>query len=154
MRTFVKKTMPIFVASDHAGVELKEFIVRYLQEQGHAIHDYGAHAVESVDYPDYAHQVASAVSSTEHAVGILICGTGNGMSMVANKYGGVRCALCWNVEIALLARQHNNANILAMPARFVSAHEAIEMVACFLATEFEGGRHQARIDKIELVRSN
>lgn len=140
--------MIIGMASDHAGFELKEYIKKELFSMGYDVKDYGTHSEESVDYPDYAHPLASDISDGKLRIGILICGTGNGISMTANKHRNVRCALCWEPEIARLARQHNDANVLAMPGRFVSDEEAVEMVKTFLSTAYEGGRHQRRIDKI------
>jgi ribose 5-phosphate isomerase B len=136
------------LGSDHAGFELKEFIKKYLIDKGFEVIDFGTNSIESVDYPDFAHPVASAVNDNDFERGILICGSGNGVSIVANKYPNVRAALCWKEELAVLARQHNNANILSLPARFISTDEAIKIVDLFLNTPFEGGRHQKRIDKI------
>lgn|ERR1035437_337781 len=138
------------LGSDHAGFELKEFIKKYLIDKGFEVIDFGTNSIESVDYPDFAHPVASAVNDKDFERGILICGSGNGVSIVANKYPNVRAALCWTSELAVLARQHNNANILSLPARFISTDEAIKTVDLFLNTPFEGGRHQTRIDKISL----
>ncbi|NWJ52713.1 MAG: ribose 5-phosphate isomerase B [Bacteroidetes bacterium] len=138
------------LGSDHAGFELKETIKKYLIDNGFDVIDFGTGGITSVDYPDFAHPVASAVNNNEFERGILICGSGNGVSIVANKYKNVRAALCWNRELAELARQHNNANILSLPARFISTDEAIKTVDLFLNTSFEGGRHQTRIDKISL----
>ncbi len=136
-------------ACDHAGFELKNFLMEYLRQKGFEIRDFGTNSTDSCDYPDYAHPLASAVENGE-CIGFAICGTGNGISMTANKHQGVRCALCWDVEIAALARQHNNANICGMPARFISKELAVEIVETFLKTEFEGGRHERRINKIPL----
>jgi ribose 5-phosphate isomerase B len=140
------KIVPI--GADHAGYELKEEIKLFLQEKGIEVEDFGCHSTESIDYPDYGHPVAEMVENNPGMMGILICGSGNGINMTANKHQGVRSALCWNKEIAELARLHNDANIIALPARFVTVKEAIEMVSIFLDTSFEGGRHQNRIDKI------
>ncbi len=134
-------------ACDHAGVELKIFLVEYLKQKGYEIMDFGTNSTESCDYPDFAHPLAEAVEA-EKCVGFAICGSGNGISMTANKHQGIRCALCWDVEIASLARLHNNANICGLPARFISKELAVEIVEAFLKTDFEGGRHQRRIDKI------
>lgn len=142
--------MIIGMASDHAGFELKEYIKKELFSMGYDVKDYGTHSEESVDYPDYAHPLASDISDGKLRIGILICGTGNGISMTANKHRNVRCALCWEPEIARLARQHNDANVLAMPGRFISKEKALESVKVFLDTDFEGGRHQRRVDKINL----
>lgn len=136
------------IGCDHAGFELKENIKQYLQEQGYEVKDYGCYSEESIDYPDFGHAVANDVENTSNRLGILICGSGNGISMTANKHQGIRCALSWKKEIAELARQHNNANILSMPARFISEEEAKAMVDVFFTTEFEGGRHERRVNKI------
>lgn len=141
-----KKLIPI--GADHAGFQLKEVIREYLIGKGFEVRDFGCYSEESIDYPDFGHPVASMVEENSGMLGILICGSGNGINMTANKHQGIRSALCWKKEIAELARQHNNANVLAMPARFISVDEAKEMVDVFLSTEFEGGRHQNRIDKI------
>jgi ribose 5-phosphate isomerase B len=140
------KIVPI--GADHAGYELKEEIKLFLQEKGIEVEDFGCHSTESIDYPDYGHPVAEMVENNPGMMGILICGSGNGINMTANKHQGIRSALCWNKEIAELARLHNDANIIALPARFVTVNEAMEMVSIFLDTSFEGGRHQNRIDKI------
>lgn len=140
--------MKISIGNDHAGTAYKETIVAFLENLGHTIENYGTNANDSVDYPDFIHPVAQDVESEKADLGIIICGSGNGANMTANKYQGVRSALCWNEEIVALARQHNNANILSIPARFVSQQEALEFVKLFLNTDFEGGRHQKRIDKI------
>lgn len=144
------KNSPLGMACDHAGFELKEYIKKELVSRGYEVKDYGTHSGESVDYPDYAHPLAADVSEGKIKAGILICGTGNGISMTANKHKDVRCALCWEPEIAKLARQHNDANILALPGRYISPEKALETVFVFLETGFEGGRHQRRIDKINL----
>ncbi len=139
----------IAVCSDHAGYELKQTVMKHLNDQGVIkLKDFGAYSSESSDYADYAHPMASAVESAEFEFGISICGSGNGISMTVNKHQGIRAALCWNTEIAALARQHNNANVLSLPARFVSEEEALKMVDLFFSTDFEGGRHKTRIDKI------
>jgi len=140
--------MKISIGSDHAGFEMKELVKTYLSALGHSFHDYGTYSAESTDYPDYAHAVASAVEEEQDGRGILLCGSANGVCMTANKHAGIRAALCWTAEIASLARQHNNANILCIPARFVSEETAKEMVTTFLNTAFEGGRHSKRVDKI------
>ena len=139
---------PIEVGSDHAEFEYKSEIIAFLRAKGFVAKDFGAHSSHSADYPDFAHPVASAVESGEAACGILICGSANGVSITANKHQGIRAAICWLPEIASLARQHNNANVLCLPARFVTIKEAEAMVDAFLATAFEGGRHAKRIDKI------
>ena len=140
--------MKIAIGSDHAGYELKEELEVRLVESGYSVHDLGTHGPESVDYPDFAHLVALAVECGTDNLGILICGSANGVCMTANKHKGIRAALCWTAEIARLARQHNDANIICLPARFVSADEAWSMVEAFLHTPFEGGRHQKRVEKI------
>ena len=141
--------LKIAICSDHAGFELKQIVNQYLiDKKPVAYHDFGTHTAESCDYADFAHPMASAVEQGEFDFGISICGSGNGISMTVNKHQGIRAALCWNEEIARLARLHNNANVLSLPARFVSVEEALKMVDAFFTTDFEGGRHQGRIDKI------
>lgn len=135
------------MGSDHAGYELKAKLEKLLVAGGLKVHDHGPHTADSVDYPDYAHPVATQVEA-EGILGVLICGSGNGVCMTANKHAGIRAALCWNKELAMLARQHNNANILCIPARFVSEAVALEMAEAFLTTAFEGGRHATRVNKI------
>jgi ribose 5-phosphate isomerase B len=137
----------ISLGCDHAGYSLKENLKASLQAAGWQVNDHGTHGDASVDYPDFAHPVAEEVASSD-GLGILICGSGNGVCMTANKHSGIRAALCWNVELAILARQHNQSNILCLPARFISEDLAREMVAAFLTTEFEGGRHANRVNKI------
>lgn len=144
------KGKPIGLASDHAGFECKQTIIQWLKEKGFPLKDFGNHSRESCDYPDFAHPLAVAVERGECAVGIAVCGTGNGISMTLNKHQGIRAALCWNKEIAVMARAHNDANILSLPGRYLTAEEAEEIVETFLNTPFEGGRHQRRIDKIPL----
>lgn len=138
----------IGIASDHAGYELKEFVKQYLQEKGTEFKDFGTYSTDSCDYPDFAHPLALAVESGECYPGIAICGSGEGISMTLNKHQGIRAALCWIPQIAHLARQHNDANVLVMPGRFISTEEARAILDEFFATPFEGGRHQGRIDKI------
>ena len=138
----------IAIASDHAGFERKQTVLKYLQDQGIEYKDFGAFSEESSDYPDFAHPLAQAVSKGEFTLGITLCGSGNGINMTANKHPGIRSAICWMPEIAALARQHNNANVCALPARFITDGQALEIVDTFLGTEFEGGRHQRRINKI------
>ena len=138
----------IGIACDHAGYEMKEFLVGYLDAMGYEVLDFGTHSPESVDYPDFAHSLAEAVESGELQRGIGLCGSGEGMAMTLNKHRGIRAGLCWNTEVATLVRQHNDANILVLPARFVSNDEAVAMLDAFLATPFEGGRHQRRLDKM------
>ena len=141
-------TQIIPIGADHAGFQLKETIIKHLTAKGMHLEDFGCHSEQSIDYPDYAHPVAAKVEANEGMLGILICGSGNGISMTANKHQGIRSALCWKPEIAALARQHNNANILTLPARFLSEAEALEIVDTFFSTDFEGGRHQNRVEKI------
>jgi ribose 5-phosphate isomerase B len=140
--------MIIPIGADHAGYVLKEQVTAYLKEKGYEIKDFGCYSEESIDYPDYGHPVAEIVENNPGMLGIVICGSGNGINMAVNKHQGIRSALCWIKEIAQLAREHNDANILALPARFISFDEAKEMVDIFLNTPFEGGRHQRRVDKI------
>jgi len=139
--------MKVIIGSDHAGFEMKEALKQWLHLQSVILEDVGCHSDQSVDYPDYAHVVAQKVES-EDSVGILLCGSANGVCMAANKHKGIRAALCWNREIAILARQHNDANIVCIPARFVSIDDAKSVVEAFLNTSFEGGRHQNRVNKI------
>lgn len=136
------------LGSDHAGFPLKEFLSLRLRNAGYIIHDFGTYSDESTDYPDYAHLLGSAVNKGEFERGIVMCGSGNGVNMVVNKYPGVRGALCWNSEQAQLTRQHNDANVLSLPARFIDFEEAWKAVELFLDTDFEGGRHQRRVDKV------
>ncbi|WP_251620909.1 ribose 5-phosphate isomerase B [Odoribacter lunatus] len=140
--------MKIAIACDHAGFEYKEKLVGYLENSGNEVKDFGTYTSESMDYPDTVHPLAGEVEKGEFEKGIVLCGSGNGVSMTANKHQGIRCALCWNVEIAWLARLHNDANVCAIPARFIAYEEAEEIVSRFLTTEFEGGRHQRRVEKI------
>ncbi|MDR1699445.1 MAG: ribose 5-phosphate isomerase B [Prevotellaceae bacterium] len=146
------KNLKIALANDHAGFCRKNEIRTFLEGKVAEIKDFGCFSTESCDYPDYAHPLATAVENGEFDFGITVCGSGNGINMVVNKHQGIRGALCWNVEIAKLARQHNNANVMAIPGRFVSKDEAIAMVDAFLNTAFEGGRHQLRIDKIPMPK--
>jgi ribose 5-phosphate isomerase B len=138
----------IYIAADHAGFDLKERIKTFLKTIQLEVKDFGTYSSESMDYPDVIHPIAKEIDKKENQKGIIICGSGNGVNMVANKYKNVRSALCWNVEIAQLARQHNNANILAIPARFISEDMALQIVSAFITTDFEGGRHQTRVEKI------
>lgn len=140
--------MKIAIGNDHAGTDYKNAIISYLESQDITVKNYGTNSNDSVDYPDFVHPVAKDVESKAADLGIIICGSGNGASMSANKHQGVRSALCWTNEIAKLAREHNDANILSIPARFTSLPQALEMVKTFLETDFEGGRHQRRVDKI------
>ncbi len=146
--------MKIAFASDHAGYELKQHLMDMMRSRGYETVDFGTHSTESCDYPDYAHPCAVAVEKGDCAFGIAMCGTGNGISMTLNKHQGIRAALCWKPEIAALAKQHNNANILVLPARFVTQLEADSIVDAFLDATFEGGRHQRRIDKIPVAGCN
>ncbi len=142
----------IVIGSDHAGYECKEYIKDFIKQSspGFAMMDVGTHSIDSVDYPDFAHQVAMKVAAGEVDSGIVICGSGNGVCITANKHAHVRAALCWTPEIAALARQHNNANVLCIPARFVSHETAAKIVETFMNTSFEGGRHERRVEKIDL----
>jgi ribose 5-phosphate isomerase B len=140
--------LKIGIASDHAGYDCKVAIIKWLADQVTVLHDFGTHSTESVDYADFGHPLAAAVEKGDFDYGIAICGSGNGINITVNKHPGIRAALCWQPELAALARQHNDANILSLPGRFVSQEQAIEMAKIFLSTDFEGGRHQRRIEKI------
>ena len=140
--------MKISIGNDHAGVSYKEAIIAYLEEKGFEVQNYGTDTEDSVDYPDYIHPVAKDVSDGKADLGIIICGSGNGAAMTANKHQKVRAALCWTKEIVALAREHNNANILSLPARYISIPQSLAMVETYISTDFEGGRHQGRIDKM------
>ena len=142
---------PIAIGSDHAGFELKMELVQWLNKNEYQLMDMGVYENKSVDYPDYAHPVAKAVEEGEAEFGILLCGSANGVCMTANKHTGIRAAICWQTEIAKLARLHNNANILCLPARFISEAEANEITEAFLNSSFEGGRHEMRIQKLESI---
>lgn len=144
------KTKTIALGCDHGGYALKEYLKIKIAESGYSVRDFGTFSSDSIDYPDFAHPVASSVNNGQFSIGILICGSGNGVCMTANKYAGIRAALCWNTELARLSRQHNDANILCLPGRFITENEALRAVMSFLTTDFEGGRHQARIEKIPL----
>ena len=144
----ITTTMKISIGNDHAGPEYKKAIVEMLKAKGHEVTNYGTDSADSVDYPDFGHPVATDVETGKAQLGIVICGSGNGINMTVNKHQGIRAALCWTKEIAALARQHNDANIISIPARYTSINQAVEMVETFLNTEFEGGRHQNRVDKI------
>lgn len=146
--TILKPNIPVALCSDHAGFEMKQAVADYLKQQGIAYKDFGTYSTGSCDYPDFAHPCAEAVESGACYPGIAICGSGEGISMTLNKHQGIRAALCWLPEIAALSRQHNDANVLSMPGRFITAEQALEIVKTFLSTSFEGGRHQRRIDKI------
>lgn len=139
---------PIAIGSDHAGFEYKTALISFLEGKGIAFKDFGTHSTDSVDYPDFAHPVALAVENEEASFGILLCGTANGVAITANKHQHIRAAICWGEEIAQLVRQHNNANILCIPARFVSEATAEKMLQVFMDTPFEGGRHANRVNKI------
>lgn len=140
--------MKIAIGSDHAGFDLKSKVAGWLKENFTDLKDYGTFSVESVDYPDFAHKVAGEVEKGLYDLGVLICGTGIGVDMTANKHQGIRSALCWNKDIAKLAKSHNNANVICLPGRFITFEEAKEILETFLNTQFEGGRHQNRINKI------
>lgn len=139
----------VSIGCDHAGVDYKKFLVELLQSKGMDVKDFGTHSADSVDYPDFAHPVAENVTNNPESLGVLICGSANGVAITANKHQGIRAALCWKAEIASLARQHNNANIVCIPARFVSEEEAKAILTTFLDTPFEGGRHSNRVNKID-----
>ena len=138
----------IGVACDHAGFEYKESVILHLKSRGYTVIDYGCFSKDSVDYPDFAHQLAQSIENGSNELGIQFCGSGNGINMSSNKHKGIRSALCWEVEIAELARLHNDANVCTMPARFISLEKVLLIIDVFLSTEFEGGRHQRRVNKI------
>ncbi len=140
--------MNIAIGCDHAGFELKGKIIEFLTSKGHEVKDFGCHSNESIDYPDYAHPVCESIEGGNSEMGVLICGSGNGISMAANKHQNIRAALSWTPEIAELGRLHNDANIVSLPARFISEETALEIVNVFFSTDFEGGRHQRRVEKI------
>lgn len=144
----MNKNLSIGIGGDHAGFIYKKELMAWLEGEGLLVKDFGPHSEDSVDYPDYIHPLATEVEEAKLDLGIAICGSGNGVAMTANKHQGIRAALCWNEELAALARQHNNANILCIPARFVSIDQAKAMVKAFLTASFEGGRHERRVDKI------
>ena len=141
-------TKPIALGADHAGIDYKNAIKTWLEAKGHTIKDFGTNTTDSVDYPDFAHPTASSVENNESAFGILFCGSANGVAITANKHAGIRAGLCWQVEVAELVRLHNNANVICIPARFVTLDLAKEMIEKFMTTSFEGGRHQNRVNKI------
>ncbi|MEI8005046.1 MAG: ribose 5-phosphate isomerase B [Bacteroidota bacterium] len=141
----------IAIGSDHAGYQFKEFLKEYLTLQNYTITDFGTHSEDSMDYPDSIHPLGDAVNRNEIEKGVIICGSGNGVAMVANKYPGVRAAVCWNEEITKLARIHNDANVISLPARFISRDEALSFLQIFLSTDFEGGRHKRRVEKISQI---
>ena len=140
--------MRISIGNDHAGVEYKNYIKEYLLAKDIEVNNYGTDSLDSVDYPDFAHPVSNDVNEKKSELGILICGSGNGVCMTANKYKNVRAALCWNKELAILSKSHNNANIVCIPARFIEKEEALEIIKKFISEEFEGGRHERRVNKI------
>lgn len=142
------KKMKIAIGNDHAGTAYKKEIVKHLESEGYQVINFGTDSDDSVDYPDFVHPVADAVENKEADFGITLCGSGNGAQITANKHQGIRAALCWNNELVALARQHNNANVLSIPARFVSLYQALSFVDIFLKTPFEGGRHENRVNKI------
>lgn len=148
MQSPFELSKPIAIGSDHAGFEYKEDLISFLEAKGLPFKDFGTHSTESVDYPDFAHPVAEAVEKGEAAFGILLCGSANGVAITANKHQGIRAAVCWGEEITKLAREHNDANIICIPARFVREGDAERMVQIFMSTEFAGGRHQKRVAKI------
>lgn len=140
---------PVAIGGDHAGFDFKEMLKEQLHQKGYVVKDFGPFSKDSVDYPDFAHPVAEAVEKGETDFGILLCGSANGVAITANKHQGIRAAICWTAEIARLARQHNDANILCIPARFISEEEAKKITSEFILTEFEGGRHETRVNKIK-----
>ena len=142
--------MNIAIGADHAGYELKKAIIVFLTDKGHQVEDFGCYSEKSIDYPDYAHPVCDSIEKNKNMFGVLICGSGNGINMAANKHKGIRSALCWQEDIAEMSRLHNDANILAMPGRYISVEEALKCVDIFFNTEFEGGRHAERIEKIKI----
>jgi ribose 5-phosphate isomerase B len=144
----MKMAKKIAIGSDHAGFSLKQVLIEYLTAQGYQVSDFGTYSEASVDYPDFAHPVAASVENDESQFGILVCGSGQGVAITANKHQEIRAALVWDEPLAELSRQHNNANIICLPARFVSVEKAIACVEKFLSTDFEGGRHQGRINKM------
>ncbi len=143
--------MEIAIGSDHGGYKMKQYLKDQLEKEGYSFKDYGTTSEESVDYPDFIHPVARAINNGEYKAGIILCGSGNGAQMTANKYKNVRAALCWNSEQAKLSREHNNANIISLPGRFIDFEEALKMTRIFLSTNFEGGRHIRRVDKISKI---
>lgn len=138
----------IAIGADHAGFEYKELLKKWLEKNGYAFKDFGTYSLDSADYPDFAHPVASAIEKNEFGLGVLVCGSANGVAMTANKHQGIRAAICWTEELAALARQHNNANVLCIPARFITEEMAEKILDKFLHTAFEGGRHERRVNKI------
>ena len=145
--------MTIAIGNDHAGTDYKLAIIGLLRSMGHEVINHGTDSPDSVDYPDFIHPVADDVSDSQADLGVILCGSGNGAAMTANKHQKIRAALCWNSEMVRLAREHNDANILSLPARFISMHQALDMVREFLDTSFEGGRHERRVEKIPCAAS-
>ncbi len=141
-------TKPIAIGCDHAGFEYKEAIKKWLLDKGYAVKDFGTNSPESVDYPDFAHPTALFVESGEAAFGVLLCGSANGVAITANKHQHIRAGLCWQGEVAKVIRQHNNANIICLPARFIALPLALDMIEIFMNTDFEGGRHERRVEKM------
>ena len=148
MNATFELTKPIAVGADHAGFEYKTAVVAHLNKLGYQVSDFGTYSEESVDYPDFAHPTANSVQNGETSFGILICGSANGVAITANKHAKIRAAICWQKDIAELARKHNNANVLCIPARFISLSSALEIIETFINTPFEGGRHQTRVNKM------
>ncbi len=148
MSSVFDHSKPVAIGADHAGFEYKTAVVKHLNKLGYQVSDFGTYSEDSVDYPDFAHPVANSVEKLETAWGILICGSANGVAITANKHPGIRAALCWQKEIAELARRHNNANIICLPARFISLQNAFTIIDTFFNTSFEGGRHEGRVNKI------
>ena len=149
MQAHFNADLPIAIGSDHAGYEYKEILKGHLQQGGYTVEDKGTYSADRADYPDFAHPVAQMVAGGKAGAGMLVCGSGNGVCITANKHAGIRAALCWTIEVASLARQHNNANVLCIPARFISEAVVTEMADAFLNTSFEGGRHEQRVEKID-----
>ncbi|MFA6199816.1 MAG: RpiB/LacA/LacB family sugar-phosphate isomerase [Bacteroidales bacterium] len=147
----MNNTNIIPIASDHAGFELKEFLKEELSKQGYKLKDYGTFSTDSCDYPDFIHPLAKDINDGLYPLGLIMCGSGNGVQITANKYLKVRCALCWIEEIASLARKHNDANIISLPAIFITKEEGLKIATTFLNTDYEGGRHQRRVDKISML---
>ena len=142
--------MKIAIGCDHAGFPYKDALIKMLEEHGHKVADFGTYSTDSVDYPDFVHPVANQIEEKKAKLGVLICGSGNGVAMTANKHQKIRAAICWTTELAALARQHNNANVVCIPARFISKKKAVEIVDIFVNTKFEGGRHARRVRKISI----
>jgi len=148
MNAEFNRSQPVAIGADHAGFEYKTAIVKHLNKLGYQVADFGTYSSDSVDYPDFAHPTANSVEKGESGLGILICGSANGVAITANKHAGIRAAICWQKEIAELSRKHNNANVLCLPARFISLQNAFDIIDTFLHTSFEGGRHEGRVKKI------